>query len=91
MRGLIQQQMKGEPPLNADPQRGDVRAPVLLWGPYLWAGPTPRKGDSLSYVPADFAKDGTHPGDTGRAKVAKQLLDFFTSDPHARPWFTRKQ
>ena len=90
VRSLIQQQMRNEPPLNADPKRGDVRAPVLLWGPYLWAGPTPRKGDSLSYVPADFAKDGTHPGDTGRAKVAQLLLDFFTSDPHAKPWFARK-
>ena len=37
MRWLIQEQMAGRPELNADPSRGAVSVPVLLWGPYLWA------------------------------------------------------
>ena len=90
VRGLIQKQMTGDPSLNADAARGAVRAPLLLWGPYLWAdGTTPRKSDGLSYAPEDLAADGTHPSPTGREKVARQLLDFFTSNPHARPWLVR--
>ena len=89
VRSLIQQQIKGEAALNADPQRGEVRAPVLLWGPYIWAGPTPGKGDGLAYAPEDFAPDGTHPGNSGREKVAKVMLDFFTTNVFAKPWFVR--
>ncbi len=91
VRGLIQQQMKGDAALNADASRGEVKAPVLLWGPYLWAaGPTPRKSDGLTYAPDEFAHDGTHPGDPIRAKVGKMLLDFFTSDANAKPWFVKR-
>jgi hypothetical protein len=36
-------------------RRGPVRAPLLLWGPYLWAdGATPRKSDGLFYAPEDL-------------------------------------
>lgn len=91
MRGLIQKQMNGDAALNADPAKGEVKAPVLLWGPYLWAaGATPRKGDGLTYLPEDFAGDGTHPSQSGAAKVAKLLLDFFTTDANAKPWFMKK-
>jgi hypothetical protein len=46
-RWLIQDQIKGDAGLNYDPARGAVKAPLLLWGPYLWAdGVTPRKGDA---------------------------------------------
>ena len=89
MRSLIQQQMKGDASLNTDPLRGEVRAPVLLWGPYIWSGPTPRKSDGLAYTPEDFAADGTHPGNSGREKVAKVMLDFFTTNANAKPWFVR--
>lgn len=85
MRGLIQKQMSGDATLAGD------KAPVLLWGPYLWAaGTTPRKADGLIWSPEDFAGDGTHPGPTGREKVAKLLLDFFTGDANAKPWFVKK-
>ena len=62
-------------------------APTLLWGPYLWAqGEKPRK-DGLTYVADDLAADGTHPSNSGRQKVAKLLLDFFTKDELANTWF----
>ena len=90
VRELIQKQLGSDPSLNADAARGAVRAPLLLWGPYLWAdGATPRKSDGLFYAPEDLGPDGTHPSPSGREKVARQLLDFFTSNPYARPWFTK--
>jgi hypothetical protein len=90
MRGLIQKQMSGDPGLNADPSKGDVKSPVLLWGPYLWAaGATPRKADGLTYQVEDLAGDGTHPSPSGAAKVAKLLLDFFTTDVNAKHWFAK--
>lgn len=64
--------------------------PVLLWGPYLWAdGQNPRKSDGLVWKPEDLRDDGTHPSESGREKVAQQLLKFFKTDPNARKWFLR--
>ncbi len=87
-RWLIQDQINGEAALNFDAAHGPVKAPLLLWGPYLWAdGTTPRKGDGLTYTPDDLAKDGTHPSPAGREKVAKLMLQFFKTDPLAKGWF----
>ena len=84
VRWLIQRQMKG------DPELAEAKAPLLLWGPYLWAdGTNGRKIDSLKWEPQDFAGDGTHPSESGREKVAKLLLDFFTNDPMAKSWFAK--
>ncbi len=91
MRGLIEKQMSGDKALNADADAGEVKAPVLLWGPYLWAaGATPRKADGLAYLPEDFAADGAHPSQSGAMKVAKLLLEFFTGDANAKTWFAKQ-
>ena len=75
VRWLIQDQIAAQQELNFDPSRGTVKAPLLLWGPYLWAdGTTPRQPDKLSYKREDLAGDGTHPSTSGREKVAKLLL-----------------
>lgn len=88
VRWLVQRQMKGDKALNDDAKRGDVRAPVLLWGPYLWAdGVTPRKADGLVYRREDLGPDGTHPSQSGREKVAGLMLNFYKSDPLAKSWF----
>ena len=90
VRWLIQDQMKGEVGLNFTVEKGEVKAPLLLWGPYLWAdGTTPRKEDKLSYFREDFADDGTHPSQSGKDKVAGLMLDFLKNDPLAKPWFVR--
>lgn len=91
MRWLIEDQIAGQPDLNYDTSKGQVRSPLLLWGPYLWAdGETPRRADGLVYKREDFSdRDGTHPADSARQKVADQLLDFFKNDPTAKTWFTR--
>ena len=88
VRWLIEEQMKGG--LNADAAKGEVKAPVLLWGPYLWAnGQTPRKADGLTFAEDEMAADGTHPGIPARKKIAKLLLDFFTTNALAKPWFVK--
>lgn len=63
-------------------------APVLLWGPYLWAdGLTPRS-DGLVWTCDDLESDGIHPADSARQKVAEMIKDFFTSDSLASTWYT---
>jgi hypothetical protein len=90
VRWLIQDQIKGDAALNFDSERGPVKAPLLLWGPYLWGdGTTPRKSDGLVWERKDLAGDGTHPTDSGRQKVADLLLGFFKTDPTAKPWFVK--
>jgi hypothetical protein len=90
MRGVIQDQVNGEASLNADPAKGQVKAPVVLWGPYLWAdGVKGREGDDLVYRREDLGPDGTHPSESGRQKVADLLLKFFKSDPTSVSWFVK--
>ena len=87
-RWLILNQIKGDAALNFDPSRGSVKAPLLLWGPYLWAdGTTPRKTDGLTWKRDDIANDGTHPSPAGQEKVATLLLEFFKTDELAKLWF----
>lgn len=82
MRWLIQDQIQGDAELAPE------KAPLLLWGPYLWGdGTTPRKADGLVWNEADFAKDGTHPSESGRDKVAQMLQKFFKADPYVGKWF----
>ena len=89
-RWLIQRQVDGDKALNHDASHGAVKAPLLLWGPYLWAdGVTPRAGDKLVYKREDLAQDGTHPSQQGREKVARLILEFFATDELARPWFAK--
>lgn len=90
VRWLIQDQILGEPSLNCDPDKGVVKAPLLLWGPYLWGdGTTPRQVDRLVWTRSDLAQDGTHPSESGRDKVAHLMLDFLKANPLAKSWFTR--
>jgi len=67
---------------------GPIVPAVVLWGPYLWGdGVTPRKADGLVWKREDLAGDGTHPSGSGQKKVADMLLDFFKTNPYAKPWF----
>ena len=91
-RWVIEAQMKGDPMLNFDPKKGDVKAPLILWGPYLWAdGLKGRKIDTLVWSREDFGPDGTHPSRTsGCEKVSGLLLNFFKTNTNTRLWFTGK-
>jgi len=87
---LIDQQINGDKSLNFDPARGEVKAPWLSWGPYLWANGSTKRQDGFSYEPADFtSNDGTHQSPSGQRNVGQLLLTFFESDSTTKPWFTR--
>jgi len=91
VRWLIEAQIKGEPGLNYDASKGEVKSPLLLWGPYLWGdGVKARKSDGLVWKHSDLGPDGTHPSTSGRKKVAEMLLKFFKTDPDAKGWFVKK-
>jgi hypothetical protein len=90
VKWLIEEQLKGTAELNFDPKKGEVKAPWLAWGPYIWASGTAKNPDGLLYEESDFGGDGTHPSDSGRRKVAGQLLTFFKSDSTAKVWFVRR-
>jgi hypothetical protein len=89
VKWLIEEQINADTSLiynGANP-----KSPWLAWGPYLWAkGETPREDNGLFWIKADFGNDGTHPSQSGRAKVANLLLDFMKSDSTAIPWFVKK-
>lgn len=91
IKWTIAAQIAGSPDLSYDPAKGAVKSPWIAWGPYLWAdGTKGRKQDSLTYIRDDLGPDGTHPSDSGRRKVAQQLLDFLKNDPTSKPWFLSK-
>jgi hypothetical protein len=87
MRWIIEDQLRGDGTLNFDPSRGQVRAPWLAWGPYLWADGLAPRSDGLTWACPDLQADGTHPSGSGETKVADMLLQFVRSDSTAREWF----
>lgn len=90
VRDLIAEQSSGSPLLNADPAAGPVVAPVLLWGPYLWArGNTPRASDGRNWPIGHVETDHVHPAAPGEAQVAQWLADFLAHEPSAGPWRDR--
>jgi len=87
VKWMIEKQINGDPELNFDPQAGQVKAPYLAWGPYLWIdGEKPRE-DGRVWLQADLTGDCTHPSASGREKVAEMLFEFFSTDSTAVNWF----
>ncbi len=91
IKWLIERQIDGDTALNFDPAAGETKAPWLSWGPYLWANGMTKREDGLTYEEKDFVRDGTHPSQSGRDKVANQLMQFFKTDSTARPWFVKAE
>src|SRR5262249_25776804 len=89
VKWTIQDQINGKGNLNFDPSKGKVVAPLLLWGPYLWANGTSPRSDGFTWVRSDTGSDATHPSASGVKKVADMLLAFFKTDPTTTPWFLR--
>lgn len=80
----------------SDTRAGDLNhqsaAPWVAWGPDLWANGGAARSDGLTWVPADFKSDGTHPSvESGVGKVGALLLDFFSTAPTTRCWFLAGQ
>jgi hypothetical protein len=87
VKWLIEEQINGAPELNYNPQNGPVRAPYLMWAAYLWADGIQPRNDGFIWTAEDLVSDCTHPSDAGRMKAAGLLVNFFTNDPAAAPWF----
>jgi hypothetical protein len=96
VKWVIESQINEMRGLPANPRAGTLNytkrlAPLILWGPYLWAnGATPRS-DGVVWNRADFEEDGTHPSQSGEGKAAGLLMDFFKNSPYARCWFLVNQ
>lgn len=91
VKWLIEQQLKGDPALNFDPARGEVKAPWLSWGPYLWANGDRKRQDGFSFQLDDFREnDRMHHSPQGQEKIGNQLLHFFKTDSTTRGWFVQK-
>lgn len=89
VKWLIEEQLKGTPALNYDSARGEVRAPWLSWGPYLWANGTTPRSDGFRYEVSDFAGDGTHHASDGQRKTGQLLGKFLLTDATSRVWFAK--
>jgi hypothetical protein len=86
---IIEDQINGDPSLRFSGV--NPPSPWLSWGPDLWAdGITANPRTGISYVcPDDFANDGVHPSTAGAQKVARALLNFFTTDSMSCSWFNK--
>jgi hypothetical protein len=96
VKWLIESQIKEMRGAAANPWAGSLNyvkktAPLILWGPYLWAaGETPRS-DGLLWRRTDFERDGITPSQDGENKVGFNLLNFFKSSLYTRCWFANGQ
>jgi len=84
VRWLIQDQISGG-------GAGGVtyeNAPVLLWGPYLWADGLNPRSDGLVWTCNDFKVDGIHPEESAQQKVAEMIGNFLTGDSLAMTWYS---
>lgn len=57
---------------------GATAAPWVSWGPYLWSSVGPR---------GDFDPSGANLSESGQARFAGLLFEFFKSSPYTRCWF----
>jgi Cu/Ag efflux protein CusF len=87
VKWLIEQQIKGDAELNYDAKKGEVKAPWLSWGPYLWANGMTKREDGFYSEKEDFADDGTHHAAAGVRKMGEQVLKFFEKDSTTKTWF----
>lgn len=87
VKWMIMKQILGDPTLNYNPARGEVLAPYLSWGPYLWIDGSRPRQDGQIWEAADLTGDCTHPSSSGADKVAAMMVDFFKNDRTAVGWF----
>ncbi len=96
VKWAIESQMNEVRGMLPNPRAGTLdyvkkSAPLLLWGPYLWADGAVPRSDGLRWLRSDFEEDGIQPSQAGEAKVATILLEFFKNSPHTRCWFVANQ
>ncbi len=88
VKWLIEEQIQGKADLNFDPANGEVKAPWLSWGPYLWANGFAKRADGYEALYEDYSdRDHLHHSPQGIRKMGGQLLRFLVSDTTTRGWF----
>ncbi len=87
VRGMITDQLNGEPDMNYNPANGPVMAPWVAWAQYDWANGLRARSDGLAWSCQDFDSGGEHASTQGSEKDANQMLNFFRSDDATVPWF----
>ncbi len=91
VKGMIADQLNGDPNLNYNPSLGPVMAPWLSWGPYTWANGLLPRSDGLVWTCQDLRSDGIHPVLAGSEKESNLLMNFFRTDDTTVPWFLAPQ
>jgi len=96
VRWAIESQINEMRGLPANPRVGSLNyakkaAPLIVWGPYLWADGTTPRSDGFVWNRTDFEEDGMHPSQNGESKVAFALLEFFKNSPYSKCWFMANQ
>jgi hypothetical protein len=89
IKWLINDQINGNTALNYDLKKGVVKAPIILWGPYLWANDDNARSDGLVWQKSDFQDDGMTLNDAGTTKVTQMLMDFFKNTEYTTTWFLK--
>ncbi|HEV7837424.1 MAG TPA: hypothetical protein VGO75_05085, partial [Gemmatimonadaceae bacterium] len=89
VKWLIESQITEMRASPANPLAGSLNyakksAPVLMWGPYLWANGMLPRADSTFWGRFDFEPDGVHPSQAGETKAAGMLLEFFKNMPYTK-------
>jgi hypothetical protein len=78
-------------PSRIDPARGEVKAPWLSWGPYLWPNGTNKRSDGFFFEKSDIRDDEQmHHSKAGQVKLGRELVGFFKEDTTTRDWFRAK-
>lgn len=96
VRWAIESQINEMRGLPADPRAGSLNyakkaAPVLVWGPYLWADGAAPRSDGFLWNRTDFEEDGMHPSQNGESKIGQALIEFFKNSLYSRCWFVANQ
>jgi hypothetical protein len=96
VKWAIESQINEMRGLPADPRAGSLNyakkaAPLIVWGPYLWADGATARSDGFLWNRADFEEDGMHPSQSGESKVGVALLEFFKNSLYTKCWFMANQ
>jgi len=96
VKWAIESQISEMRGLQSNPRVGSLNyatkaAPLIVWGPYLWADGTTPRSDGLVWGRTDFEEDGTHPSQSGERTIGGILLEFFKNSPYTKCWFIANQ
>ena len=85
VKWLIEEQTAGRADLRFEGE--DAVAPLAAWATYFWTDGDKPRPDGYHWTRDDVVADGVHLSESGRKRVARELLDFWRNDPFARTWF----